>query len=177
MPPAMATNWQARPLILLERIAEFVFQVRAGRTGHNGGKGASNRFGTHGLTAVHYARSVALWIMAAAIICFAQQAQAVTFQEQARRLQFIYSFLLDFRPGQAPLVPSGHLFDISAEIIPNPQVDNRVGSKNEPVNPPPLVPRFRVRYIATFGLMVGGSYNPPLEARMPLAFSVIIRIV
>ena len=43
-------------------------------------------------------------------------------------------------------------------------MDNRVGSKNEPVNPPPLVPRFRVRYIAAFGLMVGGSYNPPLEA-------------
>ena len=109
-------------------------------------------------------RSIAaLWIVVAALAALAPEVRAVTFQDQARRLQLIYSFLLDFRPAQAPLLPSEYTFEIAAELIPNPSVDNRVGGKNEPVDPPPVIPRARARLISPSGWMVGGSYGPPIE--------------
>ena len=90
-------------------------------------------------------------------------AGAVTFDEQAERLQFIYSFLLDYRPAQAPVISRNGSLEAALDFIPLPSIDSRVGGKDEPVDPPPIIPRPRLRYHSQGGAMLGVSYTPPLE--------------
>ena len=90
-------------------------------------------------------------------------AKAVTFPEQAERLQLIYAFLLDFRPGQAPLRPVRNELEIGLDLTAVPDIDNRIGAKAEPVEPPAVIPRPRLRYLSSGGLMAGATYVPGLE--------------
>ena len=75
------------------------------------------------------------------LLLLARTAGAVTFIEQANRLQLIYGGLLDFRPGQSPMPVETSEWSLGLELIPNPEVDTRIGAKDEPIDPPPLVPR------------------------------------
>jgi hypothetical protein len=109
----------------------------------------------------------ALWLAAGPA---ARPARAVTFIEQAQRLERIYGALLDLRPGEPP-GGSEHGIALGVELIPVPAIDTRVGSKNEPVHPPPAIPRARLRYEgvlaggrrgAALGGMAGVTYEPLL---------------
>ncbi len=97
-------------------------------------------------------------------------ARAVTFVEQAQRLERLYAGLLDLRPGLPPGAAEQGL-EVTGEVIPVPAIDTRVGSKREPVHPPPAIPRARVRYGAplagdpsalALGGTVGMTASPPL---------------
>lgn len=102
--------------------------------------------------------ALALALMAQPGLC-----RAVTFQEQAERLQLIYAFLLDYRPGQAPRLPTASLLDLTLEILPVPDIDNRVGAKDQPIDPPVAIPRLRARYLSASGFMAGGTVNGSTE--------------
>lgn len=95
----------------------------------------------------------------------ASAACAVTFIEQAQRLERIYAGLLDLRPGAAPSAEAPPL-ELTLDVVPIPAIDHRVGAKAEPVRPPPLIPRPRLRlhYNAADALvlMAGIAYEPPL---------------
>lgn len=98
------------------------------------------------------------WMLA--VSCFAQ---GTTFQEQAERLQNINAFLLDFRPNTAPLpVKRSHLEAI-LDINPQPTINTRVGIKNEPVDPPSVVPKLRGRYLFSNGLFLGAAFAPGIK--------------
>jgi len=89
--------------------------------------------------------------------------QGTTFQEQAERLQNINAFLLDFRPNAAPVpVDEGHL-EVALDLNPQPTIDARVGRKDEPVDPPSIVPKLRARYLFSNGLVIGAAYAPGIE--------------
>ena len=93
---------------------------------------------------------------------FAQDG-GVTFQEQAARLQNIQAFLVDFRPHGAPVLPKRANLAFMASFNVQPSVDSRVGNKDEPVDPPSVVPQLRGRYAHRSGLMVGGAFAPGIE--------------
>ena len=86
-----------------------------------------------------------------------------TFQEQADRLQNINAFLLDFRPGTAPVEVDEGRLELAFELAPQPSVNTKVGNKDEPVDPPSIVPRFRGRYVSAGGLVIGGTATPGIE--------------
>lgn len=91
---------------------------------------------------------------------------AVTFQQQAQRLQQVYAYLLDYRPGLAPLPMPGVGWEISLDLTPLPAIDNTVGGKDEPVAPPPAIPRPRARYFgASGGLGAGFTLTPPVAVQ------------
>lgn len=101
--------------------------------------------------------------LALAMSGWGSPARAVTFDEQARRLQLIYAYLLDFRPVQGPVLSRGNKFELALDLTPTPSIDNRVGAKDEPVNPPALIPRPRVRFHSATGVVLGAAYIPPVE--------------
>ena len=107
--------------------------------------------------------AIGLAAVLAALQWASATARAVTFIEQAERLQHINAFLLDLRPGQPPRVPDETVLDFALEILPAPDIDNRVGAKDEPIASPAAIPRLRLRYITASGFMVGGTWNPDVE--------------
>ena len=80
-----------------------------------------------------------------------------TFQEQAARLQNINAFLMDMRPAAAPVRPDDNRFELAFELYPQPDLDTQIGRKNEPLDPPSLVPRVRLRYIMANGFFAGAE--------------------
>jgi len=94
-----------------------------------------------------------------------RSSRAVTYLEQIERLRLLTALLLDLRPGQAPLVPERGAFDVALEIIPTPSFSTQVGGKTEPIDPPPAIPRLRLRYLSAGGFMLGGTASPALEVR------------
>lgn len=86
-----------------------------------------------------------------------------TFQEQAARLQNINAWLLDYRPATAPVKPSKNQFLVSLDLTPQPDVNTRVGDKEEPISPPSVVPRLRIGYGFKQGWVVSGTYVPSIE--------------
>ena len=112
------------------------------------------RFGRIGAAAV-----LLVWVT---LPLGARPARAVTYLEQAERLQLINAYLLDLRPAGAPLLPERSVIELQLEAIPQPSIDTRVGSKKEPVDSPPVTPRVRAKYIAAWGLMAGITASPPI---------------
>lgn len=90
-------------------------------------------------------------------------ADGTTFQEQAARLQNINAYLLDYRPASAPDKPTENQFRFSLDLTPQPDVNTRVGDKEEPIDPPSVVPRLRLGYGFKSGLVVSGTYVPGVE--------------
>ncbi|CAM2067166.1 hypothetical protein SCOR_17435 [Sulfidibacter corallicola] len=86
-----------------------------------------------------------------------------TFQEQSGRLQAINAYLLDFRPAGAPTKPDKRALELVLDLYPQPSIDTRVGRKDEPIDPPNLVPKFRGRYLLASGLHLGAAYAPGIE--------------
>lgn len=99
------------------------------------------------------------------LLALSSTAGAVTFIQQANRLQLIYAALLDFRPGQSPNPVERSAWSLAFELIPMPEVDTRIGAKDEPIDSPPFVPRLRLRWVARWGLLLGISLNPDLEVQ------------
>lgn len=98
-----------------------------------------------------------------ASMALAGTAHAVTAEEQQERLMTVYSHLLDFRPSRpAATAPQGTI-EAEVEILHMPNVDNRVGIKEEPIDSMPLIPRFRARYFATDFLYAGTGFQFPVE--------------
>ena len=89
--------------------------------------------------------------------------QGTTFQEQANRLQNINAFLLDFRPNAPPDKVGEGTFEVALDINPQPSINTRVGNKDEPVDPPSVVPKVRGRYLFSNGLVLGAAYAPGIE--------------
>lgn len=87
---------------------------------------------------------------------------AVTAEEQQERLMTVYSHLLDFRPNNPATGEARGTIEVEAEILHMPNVDNRVGIKEEPIQGMPLVPRFRVRVWPTNYFYLGAGGNPPV---------------
>lgn len=83
-----------------------------------------------------------------------------TFQEQADRLQNINAYLLDFRPSAAPDVVTKTRFEAAFDLYPQPSINSRIGSKDEPLDPPSVVPKLRGRILLPQGWMFGGTYVP-----------------
>lgn len=106
-----------------------------------------------------------VWAMGLALVMsvWAAPARAVTFDEQAQRLQLIYAYLLDFRPVQGPVLSRGNRIELALELTPSPSIDNRVGAKDEPVHSPALIPRPRARFHSATGVVLGAAYTPPVE--------------
>lgn len=88
---------------------------------------------------------------------------AQTFQDQAARLQNIHGFLLDFRPVSAPYRPEKNRIEISIDVNVQPTVEARVGNKDEPLDPPSVVPKLRGRFLSKQGIMVGAAFAPGVE--------------
>lgn len=86
-----------------------------------------------------------------------------TFQEQSARLQSINAFLLDFRPATAPRLPEENHWQWVLDINPQPSIDTRVGNKDEPIDPPSVVPKLRFRYLTRSGLHIGAAFAPGIE--------------
>jgi len=86
-----------------------------------------------------------------------------TFQEQAYRLMSINAFLQDLRPGTAPTAVTRNRFEAAFELYPQPSLDTRIGRKDEPIDPPEVVPRLRLRYLMRSGLFFGGTAVPGIE--------------
>lgn len=99
------------------------------------------------------------------LLCFPLLAQdgGTTFQEQNARLQNINAFLLDFRPNAPPLIPEKSRFSAILDVNPQPSINFRVGRKEEPIDPPSVVPKLRARYEHRSGLMVGAAFAPGIE--------------
>jgi hypothetical protein len=89
-------------------------------------------------------------------------AKAVTFTEQIERLQLVYAALLDYRPGGPPRVFGRGQLALGLELVPIPPIDNRVGNKDEPVNPPPAYGRGRAIVGIGAGFAIGVAYLPPV---------------
>lgn len=104
-------------------------------------------------------RLFALLLFCSCSLAFAQ----TTFQDQAARLQNINAFLQDFRPVAAPRLFSENVLELYFEAYPQPDIDTTVGRKEEPVNPPEIVPKVRARYLLKNGFFVGGSVVPGIE--------------
>ena len=102
--------------------------------------------------------SSALWLLASSFIL-----GQTTFQEQAARLQNINAYLLDFRPAGAPWLPEENTLELVFDLNPQPSIDARVGNKDEPLDPPSIVPKLRARYLWSSGLMIGAAYAPGIE--------------
>ena len=102
-------------------------------------------------------------LIGALLICGPALFAQTTFQEQAARLQNINAYLLDFRPATAPFRSDRGQLELVFDAYPQPSVNTRVGSKDEPVDPPSVVPKLRARYLFKSGLMVGGAIAPGLE--------------
>ena len=86
-----------------------------------------------------------------------------TFQEQAARLQNINAYLLDFRPATAPIKFDSSTLELSFDINPQPGVNARIGNKDEPLDPPSVVPKLRGRYVHKTGFFAGGAVAPGIE--------------
>jgi hypothetical protein len=99
------------------------------------------------------------------LLLAARPASAVTYLEQTERLQLINAFLLDYRPAAAPLLPQKSIIEVQGELIPMPVINNKVGAKNEPDNAPPVIPRARVRYVGSWGLMLGATGAPDVKVQ------------
>ncbi len=91
---------------------------------------------------------------------FSKNVLAVTAKEQAQRLQEIYVFLLDYRSLSAPIREDSGKLEVQLEALVMPEVDNQVGTKKEPVDSPPIVPRLRLRYHVPLGFSLGFSGLP-----------------
>ncbi len=94
--------------------------------------------------------------------CAALSAQT-TFQEQTARLMNINAFLQDLRPATAPSPVTSSRLELAFELYPQPDLDTRIGRKDEPVDPPEVVPRLRLRYLWQSGLFAGGTVVPGIE--------------
>lgn len=86
-----------------------------------------------------------------------------TFQEQAARLQNINAHLLDFRPATAPVQFDKNTLELSFDLNLQPSINARVGNKDEPLDPPSVVPKVRGRYVLRNGFYVGGAIAPGIE--------------
>ena len=89
--------------------------------------------------------------------------EGVTFQEQAARLQNINAFLLDFRPASPPDRPGQNQIELVLDLNPQPGINTKVGTKDEPVDPPSIVPKARARYLWSHGFMVGAALAPGVK--------------
>ena len=58
---------------------------------------------------------------------------AVTAQEQSERLQLVYAHLLDFRSQRPPMAVVGEGQEWEVELLHRPEVNNRIGNKQEPI--------------------------------------------
>jgi hypothetical protein len=91
-----------------------------------------------------------------------------TFQEQNERLQLISAYLVDFRPGGAPIAPSPAEepldldFDVALQLGIVPDIDSRVGRRDEHLDPPDVIIRPRARIMLGLGLFLGATYTPPI---------------
>jgi hypothetical protein len=90
---------------------------------------------------------------------------AATFEEQSERIQLIYAHLLDLRPGAAPLPVTDGEIQLTLQVSHVPDVDARVGRKDEDIDILDVVPRVRARYVSAIGAFVGGSYTPPIPIK------------
>jgi len=88
---------------------------------------------------------------------------AVTAQEQSERLQLIYAHLLDFRSQRPPMAVVGEGQEWEVELLHRPEVNNRIGNKQEPVEGPPILPRFRYRQFFDQSYQIGVGLQVPVE--------------
>ncbi len=102
-------------------------------------------------------------ILSCIFLVLASSVEAVTFLDQAERLQLVYAHLLDFRPTIAPIIPKKAPWQVGADALVVPVVDNQVGNKDEKISPPGLILRPRGRYFDKSGLFAGASWIPPVE--------------
>lgn len=109
------------------------------------------------------ARIICVLGLVLGVLMWPDAASAVTFDQQAERLQLINSYLLDFRPAQGPVLSRDNGIEVGFDLIPVPSIDSRVGAKDEPVEPPEIIPRPRARYHSESGMVLGLSYIPPVE--------------
>ena len=93
----------------------------------------------------------------------ATSVSAVTAQEQSERLQLIYAHLLDFRSQRPPMAVVGEGQEWEVELLHRPEVNNRIGNKQEPVEGPPILPRFRYRQFFDQSYQVGVGLQVPVE--------------
>ena len=87
----------------------------------------------------------------------------MVFTDQIKRLEQVYSALLDFRPGAPPLSLDWGQSEAGGELIPVPPIDNRVGAKDEPVSPPPAIGRVRGAIGLGSGWVLDLMVLPPLD--------------
>ena len=87
---------------------------------------------------------------------------AVTAIEQSRRLQLVYSHLLDFRSNAAPIYETSGTLEVSVDLQPMPDIDARIGAKTEPVETLPVSGQLRLRGFLFDGWMLGISSVPGL---------------
>jgi hypothetical protein len=99
----------------------------------------------------------ALWMLMSP----AAAQDGVTFQQQAERLQNINAYLLDFRADASPRPDAGLWAQL--DLTPQPSVDNTVGRKEEPLDPPSVAPRVRILYALSSGWFAGAAYSPGVE--------------
>ena len=108
-------------------------------------------------------RMLILSLLGVSAFLSATPVAAVTAQEQSERLQLIYAHLLDFRSQRPPMAVVGKGQEWEVELLHRPEVNNRIGNKQEPVEGPPILPRFRYRQFFDQSYQVGVGLQVPVE--------------
>jgi len=106
------------------------------------------------------ARISALLPLIATVFSAALAGDGATFQEQSARLQNINAYLLDFRPAGPPVRVAVNGLELALDATPQPTLDTRVGRKDEPLDPPSIAPKLRVRWLHRSGFFAGAAYAP-----------------
>ena len=109
--------------------------------------------------------SIQGFFLGALLFLGSHAASAVTYLEQIDRLSEINAALLDYRPLAVPGPRAKGLIELGVEIDPIPRVDNTIGTKSEPVNPPVAAARMRVNWSPVGGLRLGAYLIPPIKVQ------------
>jgi hypothetical protein len=104
-----------------------------------------------------------LSLLGFSVFLSATSVSAVTAQEQSERLQLIYAHLLDFRSQRPPVAVIGEGQEWEVELLHRPEINNRIGNKQEPVEGPPILPRFRFRQFFEQSYLLGIGLQVPVE--------------
>lgn len=100
--------------------------------------------------------------LGALLLLGAHTAHAVTYLDQIDRLEAINAAILDYRSVAIPGPRPKGTIELGVEIDPVPHIDNTIGAKYEPVNPPPAGGKLRADWSPISGVRLGAYWIPPV---------------
>jgi len=103
--------------------------------------------------------------LGALLLLGASTAHAVVYLDQIDRLEAINAAMLDYQPVAVPGPRPKGMIELGVEVDPVPKIDNTIGAKYEPVNPPPAGGKLRVDWSPLSGVRLGAYWIPPVTVQ------------